>query len=496
MEQLLVMEDIRKSFAGVRALDGVGLTLRHGTVHALMGENGAGKSTLMKCLFGIYQKDSGRILIEGEEVNLRDPKDAMDHGVAMVHQELSQATKRTVMDNIWLGRYPTRFGTVDEAKMYRDTKALFGELEIGISPREIVGNLSVAKRQMVEIAKAVSCNAKILVLDEPTSSLTDPEVEHLFRIIRRLTARGCGILYISHKMQEILTIANEVTVLRDGQYVGTWPAASLSVDEIIRRMVGRELTELYPPTKGIPEGELLGVEGLSSADGRVRDISFTLRRGEILGFAGLVGAGRTELMQCIFGMREIKSGSIRLGGQPFSIDSPRDAIRSGVAFVTEERRADGIFGGLSILENTCIARLPAYRGRLGLLSRKRMERDTRKTVSDLHVKTASIHTPIRHLSGGNQQKVILGRWLLCHPSVLILDEPTRGIDVGAKQEIYRLIASLKEEGRGVILISSEMPELIGMCDRLMVMSGGRIAGELTAEAVTQEAIMELASKYV
>ena len=495
-EYLLEMRDIVKSFPGVKALDGAKLLVKPGTVHALMGENGAGKSTLMKCLFGIYRKDEGTIKIEGKEVSFTDPKDAMENGVAMVHQELNQILKRNVMDNLWLGRYPIKYGLVSEREMYKRTKALFSELEIKADPRVPMSKLSVAQRQMVEIAKAVSYHAKILVLDEPTSSLTSPEVAHLFKIIRRLKENGCGIIYISHKMEEILEISDEVTVMRDGKFVSTDAASDLTIEKIIRRMVGRELTDMYPPRDHDIGGELLRVEHLSARYKPIGDISFSLRKGEILGFAGLVGAGRTEVLETIFGMNERSDGTIALHGIPLEISSPSEAIEKGFALITEERRATGIFGGLSVLENTCISNLRRYRGKSGFLSGRKMARDAKWAVDAMEIRTPSLSTPIKTLSGGNQQKVILGRWLLTKPQVLLLDEPTRGIDVGAKYEIYQLIIGMAREGKGIIMVSSEMPELMGVCDRIIVMSGGRIAGEVDGKNCTQEEIMALAAKYV
>ncbi len=494
MHPLLEMTDITKNFPGVKALDHAQLVVRAGTVHALMGENGAGKSTLMKCLFGIYRPDGGTIRLDGEEVSFPDPHAAMEGGVAMVHQELSQALTRSVMDNIWLGRYPTRAGLVSDKEMRRRTLTLFHDLGIDVDPDAIIGTLPVARRQMVEIARAVSCNARLLVLDEPTSSLTESEVKHLFRIIARLRDRGCGIIYISHKMAEILAISDEVTIMRDGKHISTDPAKGLTVNTIISRMVGRELTNMYPPREGEIGKPLMRVEGLTARYKRVYDVSFTLHKGEILGFAGLVGAGRTELLETIFGMASREKGDIYLNDKRLAISSPADAIRAGLALVTEERRASGIFGGLSIQENTCVARLGAYRHGL-FLSDTEMRRDTRESIKTMRVKTPSHETAIRTLSGGNQQKVIFARWMLTEPAVLMLDEPTRGIDVGAKYEIYQLIIRMKKEGRGVIVVSSEMPELLGICDRIIVMSGGKVAGEVSPDA-SQEDIMSLAAKYV
>ncbi len=493
------MIDIEKSFPGVKALDHAHLKLRRGTVHALMGENGAGKSTLMKCLFGIYKQDAGTILLDGQETRFSGPKDALDHGVAMVHQELNQVLKRNVMENIWLGRFPKKFGLVDHKTMYARTEALFQELDIPVDPKIIIGKLSVSQRQMVEIAKAVSFNSKIVVLDEPTSSLTQEEVEHLFVIIGKLRANGVGLVYISHKMEEILRISDEVTVMRDGQWIATEPAAELTTDKIIKMMVGRELTHRFPPKTNAPEeGDAL-VE-VSHLTGRHMpsciDVNFTLRRGEILGVAGLVGSRRTELLETIFGIAQHSGGEIRKNGRGIKNSSPGVAIKNGFAMLTEERRATGIFAGLDITFNTVIAHLKSYRGFLGLLSSKRMGGDTQWVIDSLAVKTPSQKTFIRNLSGGNQQKVIIGRWLLTTPDILLLDEPTRGIDVGAKAEIYQLIINLAKEGKGIIVVSSEMPELFGICDRLLVMSNGRLAGILDIKDATQEEVMRLAAKHI
>ena len=494
-EILLQMEGICKSFPGVKALDEARLTVKRGTVHALMGENGAGKSTLMKCLFGIYDRDRGTILLEGQPVHFSSSKEALEQGVAMVHQELNQALKRTVADNLWLGRYPARGGVVNRRKMRKDTLALFETLGFSQDPDAVMETLSVSRRQMVEIAKAVSYDAKIIVFDEPTSSLTERETEQLFRIINRLRDEGRGIVYISHKMEEILRICDEVTVMRDGKTVDTRGAKDLTVNEIIRLMVGRDLTNRFPPKEHTPGEVLLKVCGLSGLHSNLREVSFALRKGEILGVAGLEGSGRTELLETLFGLSTKGKGTLILEGRPIQNKSPRHARSNGFALLTEERRATGIFPGRSIQENTVIARLSAYR-RLGILRDSAMKRDTEQIIRTLRVKTPSRHTPIRVLSGGNQQKVILGRWLLTDPKILLLDEPTRGIDVGAKYEIYKIISDLAKQGRGVILVSGEMPELLGICDRILVLSAGRLAGTVEADKTTQEEIMSLAAKYV
>ena len=493
---LLQMEGICKSFPGVKALDNVSLTVHRGTVHALMGENGAGKSTLMKCLFGMYNKDKGHIYLEGKEIDFKSSKEALDNGVAMVHQELNQALKRNVMDNIWLGRYPTKGIAVDEKKMYRDTMAVFKELDINVDPYRIMSTMPVSQRQMVEIAKAVSYNSKVIVFDEPTSSLTEEEVEHLFKIINMLRDRGVGIIYISHKMAEIKRISDYITIMRDGQWVATKPAAELEMNDIIRLMVGRELTNQFPPKTNVPGDVYLEVQHLTGMYNQLRDVSFVAHRGEILGLAGLDSSGRTETLESIFGIRTRKDGIISLDGQPCFNRSAGESIKNGFALLTEERRATGIFGCLSIRENTVISSLKRHL-RFGLyLSEKSQREDTQYYIDAMRTKTPTQETKIRTLSGGNQQKVIIGRWLLTDPEVLLLDEPTRGIDVGAKYEIYQLIIDLANKGKTVIMVSSEMPELLGVCDRIVVMSGGRVAGEVDAKNTTQEEIMTLAAKYV
>lgn len=495
---LLKMVEIEKTFPGVRALDKVSLTVESGTVHALMGENGAGKSTLMKCLFGVYKKDGGRVLLEGKEISFKSSKEALENGVAMVHQELNQALKLTVMDNMWLGRFPyvSKFVPLtSERKMYSATKRIFDDLGITVDPKAKMSTLSVSQRQMVEIAKAVSYNSKVIVFDEPTSSLNDREAEVLFRIINMLKKRGCGIIYISHKMEEILRISDFVTVMRDGTHVATKPAKELSMDEIIRLMVGRELTQRYPHKEHKIGDVMLTIEGLSSTYNHLNDVSFEVRRGEIVGIAGLDGSGRTELLENLFGLSTRKSGNITLDGRLIRNRNPREAIKNGFALLTEERRVTGIFGILNIRENTVVSSLKKHL--FGFLFSKRKARhSTDNCIRSLRVKTPSQETKIRSLSGGNQQKVILGRWLLTKPQVLLLDEPTRGIDVGAKYEIYQLILNLAAEGKAVLMVSSEMPELLGLSDRILVMSGGRLAGEVVTAETSQEEIMTLATKFV
>ncbi len=493
---LLDMRNITKTFPGVKALDNVNFKLKKGTVHSLMGENGAGKSTLMKVLFGIYQEDGGEIYIEGQKNKFANPKQAMENGVSMVHQELNQVMKRDVADNMLLGRYPKKGLFIDQAKMYKYCEEVFDDLGINVNPKAITEDLSVAERQLVEIAKAVSYDAKILVLDEPTSSLTEQEVEILFTIIDKLKNRGVGIIYISHKMDEILRISDDVTIMRDGQWVATEPAKDLTTDKIIALMVGRTVDNVYPPKTNKPEEVVLEVNNLTGMyEPTIKDASFNLRKGEILGVAGLVGSRRTELIETIFGIRTTKSGEIKLNGQLIENKNSVDAIKNGFALVTEERRATGLFPMETIQFNSIIANTSSYKKGL-LLDDKLMATDTDQVIKSMNVKTPSKKTQIRSLSGGNQQKVILGRWLLTSPDILLLDEPTRGIDVGAKYEIYQLIIDLANEGKSIIVVSSEMPELFGICDRIVVMSDGHVAGIDDVKNLDQEKVMTLATKYL
>lgn len=494
---VLEMIDIVKEFPGVKALDNVNLKIKPHSVHALMGENGAGKSTLMKCLFGIYQKNSGEILLNGEEVNFESSKEALDHGVSMVHQELNQVLQRNVMDNIWLGRYPKKNGFIDEKKMYEDTKEIFENLDINIDPRVKVVTLSVSEMQMVEIAKAVSYNSKIIVMDEPTSSLTEKEVHHLFKIIKKLREKGCGIIYISHKMEEISEIADDITILRDGKWIATEKVADLTTNEIINMMVGRDLTHRFPE-KDNQVGELiLEIKELTSrSQPSIKDVSFDLHKGEILGIAGLVGAKRTDIVETIFGIRHKEKGKIILHGKEIETKNPHEAIKGGFALVTEERRATGIFSTLDIQFNSVITNIKQYLNSYKLLDDKKMKEDTNWVIDSMSVKTPSQETSIANLSGGNQQKVILGRWLLTEPEILMLDEPTRGIDVGAKFEIYQLMIDLAKKNKGIIMISSEMPELLGVTDRILVMSNGRVAGIVNTKETNQEEILKLSAKYL
>ena len=495
-EYLLEMKGINKEFPGVKALDNVSFRLHWASVHSLMGENGAGKSTLMKCLFGIYSVDGGEILLNGENIKFSSPAEALHNRVSMVHQELNQVPYQTVMENVWLGRYPMKNGLVDEKKMYEDTKVIFNDLDIDIDPKVRIGTLQVSQKQMIEIAKAVSYHAKVIVMDEPTSSLTDKEVEHLFRIIDKLKKNDTSIIYISHKMEEILRISDEVTIMRDGKWIATKPAKELSIDAIIKMMVGRELTNRYPVRNSSIGGVLLEVKELSSFAPAIKGVNFQLHKGEILGVAGLVGAGRTELLETLFGIRRKGKGEILFNGKKIDNSTPIKAMKNRFAMLTEERRADGIFATLSVSFNTIIANVGNYSNRIGLLNNKLIQQDVTKMIQAMNVKTPSGKTFIGNLSGGNQQKVILGRWLLTDPDILLLDEPTRGIDVGAKFEIYQLINQLAEQGKGVIIVSSEMPELLGICDRILVMSNGRQSGLFEAKSTSQVEIMSSSAKYV
>ncbi len=496
-EWLLEMIDVSKSFPGVKALDNVNLRVRPHSVHALMGENGAGKSTLLKCLFGIYEKDQGKIFFKGEEVNFTSSKEALENGVSMVHQELNLVLQRTVMDNMWLGRYPTKGWFIDHGKMYDDTKRIFDELDIDIDPRVKVGTLSVSQMQMIEIAKAFSYDAKIVIMDEPTSSLTEKEVNHLFKIINKLKDKGCGIVYISHKMEEIFQLCDEITILRDGQWVATQPLEGMTMDQIIGMMVGRELTQRFPEKTNQPKEVILEVEHLTAKNQpSIKDVSFNLHKGEILGIAGLVGAKRTDIVETLFGIRDHSDGVIKLHGKEVANRNAHEAIQNGFALVTEERRSTGIYSRLDIAFNSLIANMDSYKGSMGLLSDNKMKSDTQWVIDSMRVKTPTQQTQIGSLSGGNQQKVIIGRWLLTQPEILMLDEPTRGIDVGAKFEIYQLILELAKKDKGIIIISSEMPELLGITDRIMVMSNGRVAGIVNTKETDQSEILRLASLYL
>ncbi len=498
-QYILELKNISKEFPGVKALDGVNLSLRPGTVHALMGENGAGKSTLMKCLFGIYTKDTGQVFFNNEEISFNNPKEAIEGGVAMIHQELQPVPKMTIAENLFLGNYPlNKFKMVDHEAMNNQTVELLKLVGLNMPPTTLLGELTVSQMQLVEIAKALAYDAKVVIMDEPTSSLTGSEVVKLFEIIKALTYKGIAIIYISHKMDEIMEISNDITILRDGTYIGTWPVEEMDNQKIISRMVGRELKSLFPDKTNKPQDEVvLKVENLSSPNPlSFQDCSFELRKGEVLGVGGLVGAQRTELMEAIYGLRDIQSGGkIIHQGKEINIKRPQDAIRDGIALVTEDRRHNGIFGVLSVKDNVAIASIDQYVKPNGLLDGKAIDEVVDKSIDRLTIRTPNSAAKIQNLSGGNQQKVILSRWLANNPDILILDEPTRGIDVGAKYEIYEIIDDMAKEGRSIIVISSEMPELLGVSDRIMVMAEGRVSGVLDKKEATQEKIMTLATRF-
>jgi inositol transport system ATP-binding protein len=491
---ILLMENISKSFPGVQALSDVNLTVRRGTIHALMGENGAGKSTLMKILDGIYTPDRGQISLQGQPVTIDTTHMALKLGISMIHQELSPIPYMTVAENIFLGREPLgRFGLIDKRKLNANTKALLHRLEINIDPVSLMKELSVANTQMVEIAKAISYDSSLIIMDEPTSAITEREVAHLFSMIRSLKAKGVTIIYITHKMDEVFQIADDITVLRDGRHVATVPATQTNKVRLITMMVGRELNELFPKEVA-PIGEVvLSVRNLTRA-GIVEDVSFDLRRGEILGIAGLMGAGRTTVIESIFGIHKINAGEIIIKGKKTQINSPADAIKNGLALLTEDRKLTGIMGVLPVRDNMMIASLPNYEKR-GFLDGRLIESTYKQEKGRLDIKSPSMHQLIKLLSGGNQQKVLVSRWLLTSPDILILDEPTRGIDVGAKAEIHRLMSKLAQEGKAIIMISSELPEILGMSDRILVMHEGRVGGIFERKEATQESIMQAATGH-
>lgn len=491
-DYILELDHITKSFPGVKALDNIQLKVRKGTVHALMGENGAGKSTLMKIIFGIYTPDQGTMKFKGQEIKLSGSKDALSQGISMIHQELSPIPQMTVAENIYLGREETnRLGWLDKKKMVRDTQKLFDTLKIDLNPNEKMIDLSIANMQMVEIATAVSYNADLIIMDEPTSAITDKEVDQLFTIIGSLKAKGVSIIYISHKMDEIFRICDDITVFRDGQYVGTKEASELDQELLIQMMVGREIKQVFHKEEAEIGEVALSVKNLSR-EGKFRNISFEVRKGEILGIAGLMGAGRTEVIESIFGIHQPDSGEICINGQRVMIRTPRDAIKHKIGLLTEDRKITGALLPISIRDNMIISSIDTYLNKGGFIKRKLVTDMCNMFVERLSIKTPSLDKLIMNLSGGNQQKVLLARWLLNNPDILILDEPTRGIDVGAKAEIHKLMSRLAQTGKAIIMISSELPEVLGMSDRVVVMHEGRKKGELSRTEANQERIMELA----
>lgn len=494
-EWLIQMEGIMKGFPGVLALNNCRFDLRAGEVHALMGENGAGKSTLMKILTGVYQKDAGTIEFKGQPVELSNPKAAQDAGISMIHQELNLAPDLTVAQNIFIGREPRRKLRLflDDRALHRQVKELFERMGLDLDPSIKVSELTVAKQQMVEIAKALSYNADVLVMDEPTAALSETEIEDLFRIIRQLRESGVGIVYISHRMDEIKRITDRITVMRDGQYIDTVSTAEVTTQDIISKMVGRQIYETSKPERSAGEREtVLEVKGLNQ--GRtLRDINFTLKKGEILGIAGLVGAGRTELARAIFGADRIQSGEIHVHGNRITIKGPHDAVRQGIGYLSEDRKRYGCVVDLDVKSNVAIASYGSFLRPGGWMNTARIREQAEDMVSRLKVKTPHVDQEVKFLSGGNQQKVVIGKWLTRDCDILIFDEPTRGIDVGAKSEIYRLLNDLAAQGKSIIMISSELPEILRMSHRILVMCEGRITGELDHEEATQESIMHLAT---
>lgn len=495
-EYILKMEQITKKFPGVIALDNADLRVKRGTVHAVMGENGAGKSTLMKVLLGIYRQDSGTVWFNGQERHFKDPRDALHNSLAMIHQELSGIRQLTVAQNVFLGKEPTYRGTalINYKKMLNETKKLMSELKLNIDPASKIGDLSVSCQQLCEIAKAVSYNADLIIMDEPSSAITETEVKLLFKIIRDLTAKGITIIYITHKMDEVFQICDEVSVYRDGKYISTVSAKDTTRDQLIELMVGRAITNMFPKESVEIGDTLLRVEGLSK-EGLFEDVSFELHRGEILGVAGLIGAGRSEVMETLFGLRRKTAGEIYIDDKKVEIKNPGQAIANRMALLTEDRKFNGCFLPLSVRTNTIIACLNVICP--GVFVRKKTVENKANQMKDaMKIKTPSLDQCINNLSGGNQQKVLVGRWLLTNPEILIIDEPTRGIDVGAKSEIHKLITELAKQGKGIIMVSSELPEILGMSDRVMVMSEGRLTAILDASEATQEKIMYYATSQI
>lgn len=494
---ILSIRGMSKSFGRNRVLDHINLDLRRGSVMGLMGENGAGKSTMMKCLFGTYQKDEGEIILDGHEVSFSGPKDALENGIAMVHQELNQCLERSVVDNLFLGRYPVNgAGIVDEARMKKEAAELFRSLGMTVNLTQPMRNMSVSQRQMCEIAKAISYHSKIIVLDEPTSSLTEPEVRKLFTMMRKLRDQGISLIYISHKMDEIFEICDQVSVLRDGKLVMTKDTSETNLDELIAAMVGRSLENRFPPVDNTPGNDILSIQHLSTKfEPHIQDVTFNVREGEIFGLYGLVGAGRTELLETIFGIRTRAAGRVYYDGELMNFNSAKEAMEHGFALITEERKANGLFLKGDLTFNTTIANLKHYKNGPAL-SDQRMVKATSKQLTTMHTKCMGPEDLISSLSGGNQQKVIFGKWLEREPNVFMMDEPTRGIDVGAKYEIYELIIRMAKEGKTIIVVSSEMPEILGITNRIGVMSNGYLSGIVETKETNQEELLRLSAKYL
>mgnify|MGYP000702525505 CR=1 FL=1 len=494
---VLSIRGMCKSFGRNRVLDHINLDVKRGTVMGLMGENGAGKSTMMKCLFGTYQKDEGKIFLNGKEINFSGPKDALENGIAMVHQELNQCLERSVIDNLFLGRYPVNsMGVVDEGQMKKKAADLFRKLGMTVNLTQPMRNMSVSQRQMCEIAKAISYNAQVIVLDEPTSSLTVQEVNKLFEMMRMLKEQGIALIYISHKMDEIFEICDQISVLRDGNLVMTKDSKDTNMNELISAMVGRSLDNRFPPVDNTPGETILSVQGLSTKYApKLQNITFDVKKGEIFGLYGLVGAGRTELLETIFGIRTRAAGNVMYGGKIMNFTGPKDAMDHGFALITEERKANGLFLKADITFNTTIANMNHYKSGVAL-SHDSMVRATAEEIKVMHTKCMGPDDMIANLSGGNQQKVIFGKWLERSPNVFMMDDPTRGIDVGAKYEIYELIINMAKQGKTIIVVSSEMPEILGITNRIGVMSNGHLAGIVNTKETNQEELLRLSAKYL
>ncbi len=489
-QPILQMKNIIKEFPGVKALDGVNLELYEGKVMGLMGENGAGKSTLMKVLSGVYKKDGGEIYYKGKLEDIKDTKDAQEKGIAIIHQELNLIHDLSIGENIFLGREPRKaFGKIDWKKLHSDAQILLNKLDVNCSSKELLGTLSIGQQQMVEIAKALSLNAKIIIMDEPTDALTDKETESLFKVIDELKSEGKSIVYISHRLKEIFEMCDYITVIRDGRYVGQENVSDVNEDKMIEMMVGRKLTDQFPKLEVEKKDVILEVKNLKNQ--YVHDVSFSVKGGEILGISGLMGAGRTELAKTIYGYYKKQSGQIYIKGNKVENKSPKDGLKNGIAYVSEDRKGDGLILGLSVKENMSISSLDRVSSPFRVNKQKELD-EVKDYIKKMNIKTPSENQIIKNLSGGNQQKVAIGKALMTHPEVLILDEPTRGVDVGAKKEIYDLINEFKKQGKAVIMISSEMPEILGMSDRILVISEGKVSGEFDIKDASQESILKSA----
>ena len=494
-ETFLQMSHITKRFPGVLALSNVDFALRKGEVHALLGENGAGKSTLMKILSGVYQPDEGDIIFEGQSVSFANPLSAQSAGITIIHQEFNLFPELTVEENIFIGREFCKNNRwrLDEKQQRQAAIDILQKLNLNISPETLVADLTVAQQQMVEIAKAISVNAKILIMDEPTAALTETEIDSLFQVTRLLKEQGTGIVYISHRLEELALIADRATVMRDGQFIATVDYDAVKISDLIAMMVGRDLGNIYPRRGPLAQRKpVLEVSGLTR-NGVLNNIDFTLYQGEILGFAGLMGAGRTELARVIFGADPIDGGTLKLNGKVTVIKDIPDAIQQGISYLTEDRKKEGLALGLSVERNIMLGNYPEYSDRYGNVDSKRCQKTSEEQVKALRIKTPHLEQAALNLSGGNQQKIIIARWVCKDTDILIFDEPTRGIDVGAKLEIYELMNRLVAKGKSIIMISSELPEVLGMCDRILVMRNGRITGELASDDATQEKIMQYAT---